>query len=595
MFRTHFSETTSNFCLTFSTAKRVPQTGSEIGTTRLVGTKHAYRLQNGFRDETCVVFGILRPDASVLFLHHHRFIRMLIADLPILRIAAIVGVMLLIGGCSPTGAQEKVAQDDQSKAATSSQPPEERWGAIVLGGEKIGHTYEKTEFLSVEKDEFVRTTTIESMEIRRGTNVVSTRVENVFLETTAGKLRQYVTKVDQGGASVQKFQGNVAQDGTTITIQTESGGRSQSETKDWKPEYGGLYASRLGLTNPPLRADQTRSQMILVPTLNQAAEITFTAGQPENVQLLDGSEATLLAVSMNTKIGKGSTLSNQLWIDSSGDVVKMTSPVQQIEIFRCSKEFALSPNQDVRTDLIVQTSVYLDQPIQGLDQATLARYRIRLKNGNPQDIFSAHSNQSIKTLAAQQAELTVFKIRPDSENPIQASGDQPEPSDLASSPIIQVDDPKIQSIAQQIELSGSDWQKATQLERFVSSYISEKDFSKGFLTAAEVASQRAGDCTEHAVLLVALLRSKGIPARGAMGLVYVDSAEKPGFAYHMWTEAWIEDRWIPLDATRAKGGIDVGYLKVTESSFAGSSGFAAFLPVSQVIGQLAIEKVQLEK
>ena len=40
-------------------------------------------------------------------------------------------------------------------------------------------------------------------------------------------------------------------------------------------------------------------------------------------------------------------------------------------------------------------------------------------------------------------------------------------------------------------------------------------------TAAEVARSREGDCTEHAVLLAALARARGIPARVAMGLVYV--------------------------------------------------------------------------
>jgi transglutaminase-like putative cysteine protease len=47
------------------------------------------------------------------------------------------------------------------------------------------------------------------------------------------------------------------------------------------------------------------------------------------------------------------------------------------------------------------------------------------------------------------------------------------------------------------------------------------------------------------VLLAALCRARGIAARAALGLVYV--ARNQEFAYHMWTEAYIGGKWIPLD------------------------------------------------
>ena len=36
------------------------------------------------------------------------------------------------------------------------------------------------------------------------------------------------------------------------------------------------------------------------------------------------------------------------------------------------------------------------------------------------------------------------------------------------------------------------------------------------------ARTRSGDCSEHAVLLTALLRARGIPARVSHGLVYLE-------------------------------------------------------------------------
>ena len=131
------------------------------------------------------------------------------------------------------------------------------------------------------------------------------------------------------------------------------------------------------------------------------------------------------------------------------------------------------------------------------------------------------------------------------------------------------------------------WTIAQAIERSVHQYIREKDFTQAFSTAAEVVRTRQGDCTEHAVLLAALCRARGIPARVAIGLVY--HAPFQGFAYHMWNEAWIKDRWIPLDATLGLGGIGAAHLKIADADLQGTGAFGAFLSVLQVIGQLELE------
>jgi hypothetical protein len=57
----------------------------------------------------------------------------------------------------------------------------------------------------------------------------------------------------------------------------------------------------------------------------------------------------------------------------------------------------------------------------------------------------------------------------------------------------------------------------------------------------------------------------------------------------MWTEAWIVDRWIPLDATTARGGASASYLKLEDSSLAGASPLSAFLPAMRVLNRLEVE------
>ena len=74
-----------------------------------------------------------------------------------------------------------------------------------------------------------------------------------------------------------------------------------------------------------------------------------------------------------------------------------------------------------------------------------------------------------------------------------------------------------------------------------------------------LASQE-GDCTEHAVLLAALARASGIPARVATGLVYADSyaGRRDVFIPHAWVQAWVDGRWRGYDA--ALNGFDSGHL-----------------------------------
>jgi transglutaminase/protease-like cytokinesis protein 3 len=122
--------------------------------------------------------------------------------------------------------------------------------------------------------------------------------------------------------------------------------------------------------------------------------------------------------------------------------------------------------------------------------------------------------------------------------------------------------------------------------------IQLKNFSQAFATAAEVARSLEGDCTEHAVLLAALCRARKIPARVAFGLVYYPPQK--GFAYHMWNEVWIADRWVPLDATLGLSGIGGDHIKLADSNLAGASAYSAMLPVIQVFGRLDLEVVQAE-
>ena len=132
---------------------------------------------------------------------------------------------------------------------------------------------------------------------------------------------------------------------------------------------------------------------------------------------------------------------------------------------------------------------------------------------------------------------------------------------------------------------------ARALEKLVQEHISDKGYGgSAFATALEALESRAGDCTEHGVLLIALARARGIPARGAFGLCYFPG--RRSFGYHFWVEVWANDRWISLDATGRHLGTTAARIKLGNASLAGDAPLAAIAPVANVLGKLQIELVE---
>jgi transglutaminase-like putative cysteine protease len=167
----------------------------------------------------------------------------------------------------------------------------------------------------------------------------------------------------------------------------------------------------------------------------------------------------------------------------------------------------------------------------------------------------------------------------------------PGDDDRRPNSLIQSDDARVVALAREAAADEKDpWRIALALEDLVHRKMTSRDLSQGFATAADVAESLSGDCTEYGVLLAGLARARGIPARVAVGLVYTSQ----GFGFHLWTEVWIGDRWIPLDATLGRGGIGAAHLKLSQSNLKGVSAFTGFIPVAQVLGRLKIKILAVE-
>ena len=112
-------------------------------------------------------------------------------------------------------------------------------------------------------------------------------------------------------------------------------------------------------------------------------------------------------------------------------------------------------------------------------------------------------------------------------------------------------------------------EKVTALVNFVSEFVEDGVV----LTQSSVESilnNPVGDCTEHALLFVALARSSGIPAREVNGLLYLGD-KKQQFQAHVWAEVFIDNQWMAVDPSWDRIKLDPGYIQINNGSSSDSS------------------------
>ncbi|BDG09412.1 transglutaminase-like domain-containing protein [Anaeromyxobacter paludicola] len=133
-------------------------------------------------------------------------------------------------------------------------------------------------------------------------------------------------------------------------------------------------------------------------------------------------------------------------------------------------------------------------------------------------------------------------------DPPRAAGRQGEL--LEATPEIDWQDPALTALSKEVvgDARGT-FAASTRLVHHVFGRL-EKVYGASHDRATEVLAAGKGDCTEHALLFLALARAAGVPARGVHGLVYTRYADGvPALYWHAWAEVKAGDEWIAVDPT----------------------------------------------
>ena len=150
--------------------------------------------------------------------------------------------------------------------------------------------------------------------------------------------------------------------------------------------------------------------------------------------------------------------------------------------------------------------------------------------------------------------------------PVQGTPSAADAPFLAPTPLVPYQDPAFAGLLHRMALppGQSRWDLAQRVTSFVFEWITAKDFSVGFASALEVCRNPRGDCTEHGVLAVALLRKLGVPTRGVTGWVALGET----LGLHFWVEVRLMNRWVPVDPTFDQAPASAFRLKLGDTDLA---------------------------
>jgi hypothetical protein len=265
------------------------------------------------------------------------------------------------------------------------------------------------------------------------------------------------------------------------------------------------------------------------------------------------------------------------WLDGAGRTLKEETPAG----FSLVRQNPLEARNTATTssmplDLITQTSITPDRSI----RAPEAKQLIKLK-------LSGINLASFPLINGGRQRLNQgqLEIRREEVNRLKSVGlpvrQRFLDSFLQPTVFLQSDHPKISRLAVEILRGEKDARKAAlRIKDWVYKEIA-KEPTVSIPNALEVLQTKKGDCNEHTVLLNALARAAGIPAKTVVGVVYLRGA----FYYHAWSEVWIGD-WVSIDSVLDQFPADATHIKFLEGEIDRQ------MDILQLIGNLKISVIE---
>lgn len=464
---------------------------------------------------------------------------------------------------------------------------ETRWHEVWLNGERIGALSQAR----VATADSVRTTEIFAVTLDRAGTPVSIRTEETHVETPDGEPLGF--ELDQRlGDTVARV--SARRDGERWTLRAFDG-------RAWRDQAFTFPAGAL-LSEGIARLEATQRE-------GGVRAFTYTAFDPSSLAPMTVTTTVGDETEVTTPLGPrrgirvtqqlamaGAVLETESWLDAAGDIVFARTPMlgTTLEVIASTEAAASRPAQG--GDLFELTTVKPPRTLSHRQRARDIDWWLRVDG---KVTFPARAGeQATKAVAASDCGLdadsgtTCMRVSIDLPPYRRADRSPPTEADREPNAWVQSDDPAILRFARRSTTAATDdAARMRALEQAVAARLADKNLSSAYASAREAFDDRAGDCTEHALLLAASARALGIPARVAAGLAYAD--DFAGMSHrlvpHAWVQAFVDGRWLGYDA--ALNGFDAGHLLLATGN--GDPGM--YFGSINALGNLSVARIVVHR
>ena len=445
------------------------------------------------------------------------------------------------------------------------------WRGVYYRGEKIGFTVSQT-VPSDDGFDLEETGRLEMTLLGAASAATIRTAAHVDKNFT---LRAFEFSLDPGTGAIE-VNGRVRGNSLTLEIKTKTGTRTEERTLEEPPALAQNMARRLASAGfvPGARHQWT----IFDPATLRNSPVTVTVGEREVVR---AGESRLPAFRVELEFAGLRTTS---WITDTGEVIREESPLGLITVRETPDVArAMAVSGRMRVDMLQASSVVPQSDKVIGEPRDVVRLRLQLSGAD----LSAAGVDALHG-GTQQVEGDIVELR--DAKTLRAERRDPETAKfLGAEAFVESDAPEIiaESETAVRGVTGAR-ARAERLTRYVNALL-EKKPTVSLPSALEVLRTKVGDCNEHTVLYVAMARALGLPARIAVGMVYIHGA----FYYHAWPEVYLaegEDQglWLPVDPTLNQFPADATHLRFMRG---GLDKQAAILPL---IGRLRMTVLDVE-
>jgi len=486
-------------------------------------------------------------------------------------------------------------------ADSSGELVEESWETAQVEGARIGFLHTTVHRIGSESGKRLRTSAELDLTFKRHNTLLHLRRVSGTEETPDGKVVGVFMRQGQEGGRQLVLAGSLEDGRMHVRIDD---GRIDRRLR-WSDDVVGLYRLEHLFQERKPKPDDRWTLKRYDPTYNAVVTLGVTVKEGEEISLAAGSpRVKLLRVELTPEALEAPGIKVQpppevWWLDDRFRLVRRQIELEglgTIVLTRTTRETATAaaaPRQ--LTDIGLKTLIPLNRTLSRPYSTRSAVYRVTLRGDN--DPGSALARDDHQEMRNRRGDTFELHVHPPPTPPQQGGGRGGErrrgsgaaPAEfLESCYFIDCGDARVRELARRAVGAETDaWAKATRIERWVKQNM-RVDNAAPLGPASDVARQLRGDCRQFALLTTALCRAEGIPARTAIGLLYVEKGRRPMMGFHMWTEVWIDGQWLGLDATLGQGGVSAAHIKINDHSWHNTASLTPLLPASRILGKITI-------